>query len=149
MQREGNHLFGLCNGQIRAKDFVHNGLWYNKLGEKIGSGDLSTEDFLTIRRELEEGEMFIILSEHAYSLDLIRKPGLLDVNALDVDYVAAKAKYIITKPTENGFGMYVVDNFRRKEDQINLDGLMFHVMKREDAKAFLTSNTGVTVASAS
>jgi hypothetical protein len=42
--------------------------------------------------------------------------------------------------------MHVVSDYPRKEDWVNLDGLMFHSMKREDAKAFITSTAVVTVA---
>jgi hypothetical protein len=152
-----SNLFGLSCGQIRGKDFVHNGGWYNKLGEKLGWGDLSTDDFFRIRRELEEGEMFIILDESDSFWNFVTRPGLLghnavtkpDVEAPGVDYVAAHARYIITKLPENGFGMYVVDDYPRKEDWVNLDGLMFHSMKREDAKAFITSTAVAPVASES
>ena len=150
-----SQLFGLRCGQIRGKDFVHNGGWYNKAGEKLGWGDLSVEDFQRIRRELEEGEMFIILGESDSFWNFVERPGLLghnavtkpDVEAPGVDYVAAKARYIITKRPEDGFGMYVVNDYSPKEDQVNLDGLMFHAMKREDAKAFLTSTVVAPVAS--
>lgn len=154
---QASNLFGLSCGQIRGKDFVHNGGWYNKLGEKLGWGDLSVEDFQRIRRELEEGEMFIILGESDSFWNFVTRPGLLghnavtkpDVEAPGVDYVAAKARYIITKRPEGGFGMHIVDDYARKDNQVNLDGLMFHVLKREDAKAFITANTAVPVTSES
>lgn len=152
-----SNLFGLHCGQIRGKDFVHNGGWYNRLGEKLGWGDLSTDDFFRIRRELEEGEMFIILGESDSFWNFVTRPGLLghnavtkpDVEAPGVDYVAEKARYIITKAPKGGFGMYVVSDYPSEEEWLNRDGLMFHVMKREDAKAFITSNTANAVASES
>src|SRR3989344_7471741 len=152
-----SQLFGLRCGQIRGKDFVHNGGWYNRLGEKRGWGDLSTDDFFRIRRELEEGEMFIILGEQDSFWNFVTRPGLIgsmaqvkpDVEAPGVDYVAEKARFIITKPTEGGFGMYLVDDYGREDDEVNLQGLMFHVLKRADAKAFITSNARATVASES
>src|SRR6185369_424422 len=96
---------------------IKNAGWYNKAGEKLGWGDLSTDDFFRIRRELEDGEMFIILSERDSFWNFATQPGLLghnvvtkpDVEAPGVDYVAAKARYIIIKRPEDGFGMYVVD----------------------------------------
>lgn len=36
--------FGLKVGAVRGKDLVHNGGWYNGVGEKIGWGDLAVED---------------------------------------------------------------------------------------------------------
>jgi hypothetical protein len=150
--RTGN-LFGLHCGQIRSRDFCHNAGWYNKLGEKLGWGDLSVEDFQRIRRELEEGEMFIILGEQDSFWNFVTRPGLLghnavtkpDVEAPGVDYVASKARYIIT----GGFGMYFVDDYAREDEQVNHGGLMFHVVKRADAKAFITSTAVAPVASES
>jgi len=46
--------FGICNGQMRSCDFVHNGGWYNKSGEKIGWGDLSPSD-MKIKTEGRRG----------------------------------------------------------------------------------------------
>ncbi len=152
-----SNLFGLHCGQIRGKDFVHNGGWYNRAGEKLGWGDLSTDDFFRIRREIEEGEMFIILGESDSFWNFVTRPGLIgsmaavkpDVEAPGVEYVAAKARYIITKAPEGGFGMYFVDDYAREDEQVNHGGLMFNVMKRADAKAFLTSTTATTATPAS
>ena len=58
-------LFGFRAGQMRSNDYVHNGGWYNKAGEKLGWGDLSEEDMVRLMQELEDGEFFIILPESA------------------------------------------------------------------------------------
>ncbi len=136
-------LFGLSCGQIRGKDFVHNGGWYNKQGEKLGWGDLAVEDFQKIRRELEDGELFIILGEKDSFWNFTTTPGLLGHNcgtkptieAPGVDYVAAKARFIINKE-----GYHFVDDYSRKEEWVNFDGLEFRVVKRADAQAFIASN---------
>lgn len=54
---------GLFEGQLRFRDFVHNGGWYNKEGEKLGWGDLSPDDIKTIAAKLPPEESFYILSE--------------------------------------------------------------------------------------
>lgn len=141
-----SRLFGLSCGQIRGKDFVHNGGWYNKQGEKLGWGDLNVE----IRRELEEGEMFIILGEQDSFWNFATTPGLLGHNwgtkptieAPGVEYVAAKARFIITRD-----GYHFVDNYSRKDEWVNFNGLEFRVVPRANAKAFLEAN-GATVVSA-
>lgn len=59
-------LFGLSCGQMRVSTHrlaVHNGGWYNHLGEKIGWGDLVVEDLVRIADGLEPDEMFIVLPE--------------------------------------------------------------------------------------
>jgi hypothetical protein len=56
-------LFGIHCGQIRYREVVHNGGWYNSVGEKIGWGDLSSQDFKKISSELQPGEVFIIVGE--------------------------------------------------------------------------------------
>lgn len=146
-----SRLFGLSCGQIRGKDFVHNGGWYNKAGEKLGWGDLAVEDFQKIRRELEEGEMFIILGEQDSFWNFTTTPGLLGHNwgtkptieAPGVDYVAAKARFIITKD-----GYHFVDDHSRKDEWVNFDGLEFRVVPRANAKVFLEAD-GAKVAQVS
>lgn len=145
-----SRLFGLSCGQIRGKDFVHNGGWYNKAGEKLGWGDLAIEDFQKIRRELEDGELFIILGEQDSFWNFVTRPGIIgsmaqvkpDVEAPGVDYVAEKARFVITKD-----GYFFVSDYPR-EEWFNRDGLEFRVVARADAKAFIASN-GATVAKTS
>lgn len=145
-----SRLFGISCGQIRSKDFVHNGGWYNRQGEKLGWGDLAVEDFQKIRRGLEDGEMFIILGEHDSFWNFATTPGLLghnwgtkpDIEAPGIDYVAAKARFIITKD-----GYYFVDDYSREDEYVNFNGLEFRVVSRANAQAFIETN-GVTVAPA-
>jgi hypothetical protein len=59
-----SRLFGIRGGQCRYHgDFVHNGGWYNKAGEKLGWGDLSPDDINRISSELADDELFVILGE--------------------------------------------------------------------------------------
>jgi hypothetical protein len=117
-RRTGN-LFGLACGQMRGRQFVHNGGWYNKAGEKLGWGDLSVDDFMTIALELEEGEVFIVLHERASFWQFVTRPGLLgsdaqtavDINSPGLDYVSENAAYIIA-PCE----IFVVDRHKFHEN---------------------------------
>lgn len=59
----GSRLFGLQEGAMKTADFVHNGGWFNTKGEKLGWGDLSITDIQRIAECLQEGELFLILSE--------------------------------------------------------------------------------------
>jgi hypothetical protein len=56
-------LFGLIRGQVRSYDLVHNGAWYNGLGQRIGWGSLSPEDLLSIAGGLQSDEQFYVLPE--------------------------------------------------------------------------------------
>ena len=80
---------GLKDGTIRARDVVHNGRWYNGVGQRIGWGDLSAEDIKRIQSKLRPEELFVVLSERsAWNLPNEDKPG--------IDYLVEKASWVIT-----------------------------------------------------
>ena len=64
-------LWDLRVGQMapKGKMTAKNAGWYNINGEKMGWGDLSSDDFKRISQELEEDELFIILRERASYTD--------------------------------------------------------------------------------
>ncbi len=139
----GNNLFNLRCGQCRCDDFVHNGGWYNKAGEKLGWGDLSPQDLLKVSNGLEEGELFVILPESASFWNFVTRPGIIgslcvvnpDVEAPGTEYVAEYAMYIISRHQ-----LYLVDRYRhRKEDVVDLKGLEFKVLTKEGAKQLIAS----------
>ena len=111
-------LFDFHEGQMRGDDLIHNGGWYNKLGEKIGWGDLSNEDFLTIRAGVEPGECFIILSEADSFWNFVTNIGPIGsmcttkptVNFPGIEYVKEHARYVITSN-----GVFGIDDFPIKE----------------------------------
>lgn len=136
-----SRLFGITCGQIRGKDFIHNGGWYNKSGEKLGWGDLSPDDFRRIHGELEDGETFVVLYESDSFWNFVTRPGIIgsmaavkpDVEAPGVDYVAEKCCYIITRER-----MYFVDRFGHdKREEFSHEGLLFKVIPRAEATAML------------
>lgn len=134
--RSQSNLFGITCGQIRGRDFVHNGGWYNQQGEKLGWGDLSVEDFRRISAELEEGEMFVILCESDSFWAFVEKPGLIgsmaqvkpDVEAPGAEYVAQKAMYIIVRGE-----LFFVARYHQ-DKPLERDGLVFQPLAPEAAK---------------
>jgi hypothetical protein len=138
-------LFLLKCGQMRGRDLVHNGGWYNRAGEKLGWGDLEPADFQRIAEELEEGELFIILSESDSFWNFVtHNPGSIgsrcatsaDVNAPGVDYVAEKAMYIIGR-----MELYIVDRWgSNKSDTTRIEGLTFKRLTKDAAKALIVDS---------
>ena len=141
--RSASTLFGIRCGQCRGRDFVHNGGWYNRDGEKLGWGDLAPADFLKISNELEDGELFIILYESDSFWNFVTRLGIIgsmatvkpDVEAPGVDFVAEKCCYIVAKHR-----LYYVDrNGYSKEETFDRDGLQFTVLTPEAAKQLIAS----------
>lgn len=131
--REGGP-FGLSHDQVRADDFVHNGGWYNKAGERLDFGDLSIADFRRISVGIPDGELFIVLDESDTWLRHFEgeKP---DVEAPGVEYVAAKCCYIIAPLV-----VYLVDRFdsHRGNGTVPLrDALVARVLSTEKAREMI------------
>lgn len=137
-------LFGLSCGQMRHHDMVHNGGWYNQLGEKLGWGDLCPTDFKRIAAELEDGEIFIVLREDdSFRNFVTHNPGTIgsdcttkpDAEAPGVEYVAEKCRFIITKSR-----LYFVarHEYEEKNSDIRVNDLHFTVLKHDAAKDLIT-----------
>lgn len=104
MYANESKMFGLHEGQMTSPDLVHNGGWYNKLGEKIGWGDLCPANMAIISAEIPGDELFIILSEQNSFWKFVKRPGaiglLSEVDSLKeykpgIEYVLEKCKIII------------------------------------------------------
>jgi hypothetical protein len=116
--KSASRLFGLLCGQMRFPDFVHNGGWYNGLGEKLGWGDLSLDDFVRLAKELEPGEEFYILGESASFWNFVTQHGAIgslcavkpDAQAPGIEYVKAKARFLITAGHVTAFIRYEGDD---------------------------------------
>jgi len=124
-------VFGLSCGQIRSRPdkTTHNSGWYNKLGEKLGWGDLDVDDFRRISSELENGEFFIILGEQD-SYWRLHETGRAHLEeAPGVDYVAEHAMFIITQ----GQLYFVNDSGFREEETKDMYSLQFKVLNGHDA----------------
>jgi hypothetical protein len=99
-------LFGLRCGQMRGRDRIgHNSGWYNEAGEKLGWGDLSVADIRRISREIEPGELFIILGEQDSFWNFVTHYGAIgsmcrtkpEAESPGVEYVAEKCCLIVAK----------------------------------------------------
>ena len=63
-----SRLFDLRTGQMRDsysenRRIVKNAGWYNANGHKLGWGDISPRDIQAIARDIQEDEIFVVLSE--------------------------------------------------------------------------------------
>lgn len=135
--------FGLRTGQTRfgIGKITHNSGWYNKLGEKLGFGDLSSGDFERIKAELQEMELFIILNEHDSFRNFVIRNGVIggmaavdqSVEAPGIDYVAELCRYIIAKGR-----VYAVSGNRYLDKLYKMDnGLKVRRLHREEAQRFI------------
>lgn len=150
-RRNASTFAGLGCGQMRGLDFIHNGGWYNKAGEKLGWGDLSPDDFRRILQELEEGELFIILYERDSFWNFVtHNPGIIGsmcttkptAEAPGVDFVAEKCAYIIAARGQ----LYYTDCWGGfdKETLTTIDGLELKVLKRDAVRTMLRVSTPAT-----
>jgi hypothetical protein len=87
---ESSTRFGLWAGQFYAMNFIADASWYNQHGELLGSGDITFENVLRISAELQDGEMFILLRQHATH-------PLSNAEAISagIDFVCSIASYAI------------------------------------------------------
>jgi hypothetical protein len=65
--------FGIRYGQIRHHERVHNGGWYNAIGEKLGWGDLDDKDIIRISKELAGDDVFVVLPESCSHWDFLQR----------------------------------------------------------------------------
>lgn len=143
------NLFGLRCGQGRGGDtkIGHNNGWYNRAGEKLGWGDLSAEDLQRISSELEDGELFIVLSEQDSFWNFVTHVGIVgsacatkpEVEAPGVEFVATRCRYIVAQHQ-----IYFVDDedylpWRRKDHVVG--GVPIKVLTRDEAKQFIATGT--------
>lgn len=128
-------VFGLRCGQMRYRPdkITHNSGWYNKLGEKLGWGDLGASDFKRIAKELEDGELFIILGESDSFWNFVTQIGPIGsmlkttptIEAPGIDYVASHARFVIAQGK-----LYFVDDFcSSKQGVLEMYGLEFTVLR--------------------
>ncbi|MDP1689645.1 MAG: hypothetical protein Q8L52_00330 [bacterium] len=138
-----NNLFGIRCGQIRSHEFVHNGGWYNQQGEKLGWGDLTAADLQRISRELQDGELFVILPESASFWKFVEKESAgpigsmcattSDEQAPGIDYVAAECSYIIARGT-----IHIVSRYTKETDgTFEYEGVTFTRLAPDKANQLL------------
>lgn len=87
------HEFDIRYNQIRTDALVQNAGWFNSKGEKLGFGDLNFNDLDNISMDIENNEVFIVLSEADSTWDM---PDGLDRNEPGAPYVMQHAKWVIS-----------------------------------------------------
>ncbi|MCH7759484.1 hypothetical protein IID20_03945 [Patescibacteria group bacterium] len=127
-------LFGLNPGQMRFGDdkIGHNNGWFNKIGERLGCGDLGVKDFKEITTKLNNDELFIVLSEA--STNFLNRPEPEDVLAPGVEYVARHSLFIIARNQ-----LYAVDQgfLKTSKKTASISGLRFKVLSLQEAKELI------------
>ena len=123
---EASKAFGLRTGQMRSRETIHNGGWYNAVGSKIGWGDLNPADYEVIQRNLDDGDVFVILSESDSFWSFVTgNPGVIgsmcsttpDASAPGQAYVIDKARMLITKDRVAYVDRYVTDSGGFSEEE--------------------------------
>lgn len=108
------NLFNLQYGQTRLDEVVRNASWYNAQGEKLGYGDINMDDLDHIFAQLQENDVFIILSEANSNWNM---PANLDRFKPGAEYVMNHAAWVIAhldmgifayKPVEHDVIRHVV-----------------------------------------
>jgi len=139
-----SRLFGLRCGQMRSTSkLVHNGGWYNRQGEKLGWGDLSTTDFLNIQAGLPELELWVVIDEGASFWKFVTNVGVIGamcstvhtVSAPGVDYVAEHCSFIVCS-----MELYHLVNDSRSKEFWDHEGLRFKRIDHQQAKNLLVGD---------
>ncbi len=131
--------FGLRCGQIRSEFWLpaHNSGWYNCQGEKIGWGDLSSDDLKRIAEEIPQGELFIVLSEeYSFGTFIEENPGLTgslctaspDEQNPGVTFVAEKCHIIVSRGVCFWVGCCSTPR---------IENLLTESMRREDVLSYI------------
>jgi hypothetical protein len=124
-------------GQIRSHEtFGHNTGWYNKLGEKLGWGDLNKEDVKKIIKAIPNDEVFITLGEHDSFWNFVTELGTIGsmcktnptIEAPGIDYIVEKCRYLINKD-----GISTKELYDRKAGETyEIEDLKIHVISEKE-----------------
>jgi hypothetical protein len=127
----------LTCGQIRSHEtFGHNSGWYNKLGEKLGWGDLNKNDIQKIIKALPADELFITLGEQDSFWNFVTEIGMIgsqcktrtSAEAPGIHYVAEHCRYLIKKD-----GIYTKEFYSKKAgDVYEQEGLKIHIISEKE-----------------
>lgn len=101
------NTFGLKYGQIKNNEVIRNAVWFNFNGDRLGSGDLTIDDMNNILSELDEAELFVVLSEQSAHWHL---PSSLNPSSPGREYVMANVKWAVSR-----FYVYKVDDAHQNQ----------------------------------
>jgi hypothetical protein len=136
--KKPSKLFGIVYGQTRPRfcRLAKNAGWYNKNGEKLGFGDLSSQDLNNISQDIKENELFIVLNESDASWYFTptgkgaKKPKLKE-DSPGKDYVSNHCYFLVTRKKV----FYVSDVYKAKHFVRNK--VKIYVLSREEAKKLI------------
>ena len=131
------NLFGLSQGQTRSGDdrITRNSGWFNKVGERVGCGDLGAKDFQYIAKKLKNDELFLVLTESdTHFLNPPEPENINDIAAPGIDYVAIRSQFIIARNQ-----LYAVDQglSQTRGETASHAGLEFKVLSIKEAKELI------------
>jgi hypothetical protein len=101
--KNGKPLFGICRGQMRVSNLragkwklMHNAVWYNKLGETVGLGDLTDDDFRNIAGGISSEDIFLTLRESdTYPPTILKRLGYDDITGINEADYSPGLEYIL------------------------------------------------------
>ena len=109
--REASALFSLRDGQMLENHIVHNGYWYNRAGKLLGHGDLSHQNLADVAAGLDQGEVFVVLSEYnAFGSGLHEAKGPYGHS---LRYIADHAMYVIVQGRVYARRVFADSQYRR------------------------------------
>jgi hypothetical protein len=136
-------LFGLHCGQYRGPGASLHGYWYDRSGENIGCGDLSTEDFRRISARLEDDDLFVI-TETAPPPNLDDHPTAMSASGRDArvamfEKLAKTCRCIVARGR-----LYYVKNYSQFAGSFQINGLRFQTLTLAEAKRMLIQGQGIS-----
>ncbi len=136
-------LFGLQRGQFRGPGTVLHGYWYDRSGDNIGCGDLSTEDFRRISARLADDDLFVI-TETAPQPNLGVHPAATSTSGRNsrismFEKLAKTCRYIVARGC-----LYYVKSYSQFEGSFVINGLAFQTLTFAEAKRMLIQGQGVS-----
>jgi hypothetical protein len=116
--------FGLQYSQIRKNAILTNAGWFSNVGEKLGVGDLSMQDLVSLSRGLPIGEVFFAISE----ADCLSIPSNLDRLSPGIDFVVNNAIW-----AANSADIFKLDSSINLQKLEMRDGVSYIKLSRTEA----------------
>lgn len=130
--------FGIYTGQMRSREKqAHNGAWYSNEGVRLGWGDLNSDDFRNIQKNLEPGDYFFVLPEASFWNFVTHHGPIGSMCVIDptidhpgLKHVRNKFRYLITKDV-----VFFKAHGYTHEKPFENYGIQFHPLREEDLVA--------------
>lgn len=130
--------FGLMLGQSHGPAaIIRLAGWFNKNGERLGFGDLNSENFAAIANGLQPGEFFVVLE--SYNADIAqynKKHGTqLSNDAPGIEHIMQHAVYVVGSNQ-----CYYVNDSVDSGVSINQRGTVFQTITKADVQQLLIAS---------